>query len=165
VAWLRWLDQGLAKLERTVIVLLLSGLLGLGLLQVLARNLFASGLFWADELLQHLVLWLGVLGASLATREQRHLRLDVLTYAFPARYQPWLALLVHSTACLACSVLTWAAWELVRSEHAAGTMLTFGVPGWMAQSIVPLGLLSIAWRFLLHGLDALWQLTLQQRRP
>ncbi len=51
---LHWLDHWLASLERALVVLLLSGLLGLGLLQVIERNVLASGIFWADELLQHM---------------------------------------------------------------------------------------------------------------
>ena len=78
---LHWLDHWLASLERALVVLLLSGLLGLGLLQVIERNVLASGLFWADELLQHLVLWLGF--GLLATREQRHLSIDVLSHFLP----------------------------------------------------------------------------------
>ena len=92
---LHWLDHWLASLERALVVLLLTGLLGLGLLQVIERNVLASGIFWADELLQHLVLWLGFLGASLATREQRHLSIDVLSHFLPTRWQLWLGLLVN----------------------------------------------------------------------
>ena len=82
---LHWLDHWLASFERAGVVLLLTGLLGLGLLQVIERNVLASGLFWADELMQHMVLWLGFLGASLATREHRHLSIDVLSHFLPAR--------------------------------------------------------------------------------
>ena len=57
------LDSMLAVVERALLVPLLSGLIGLGL-QMLLRNLFASGLFWADEVLRHVVVWLGMLGAS-----------------------------------------------------------------------------------------------------
>ena len=55
------LDSMLAVVERALLVLLLSGLIGLGFLQMLLRNLFASGLFWADEVLRHVVVWLGML--------------------------------------------------------------------------------------------------------
>ena len=107
---LHWLDHWLASLERALVVLLLSGLLGLGLLQVIERNVLASGLFWADELLQHLVLWLGFLGASLATREQRHLSIDVLSHFLPTRWQLWLGLLINTVALVLCLLLVQAAW-------------------------------------------------------
>ena len=155
---LHWLDHGLASLERALIVLLLSGLLGLGLLQVIERNVLASGIFWADELLQHIVLWLGFLGASLATREHRHLSIDVLGHLLPPRWQVWLALLVNTVALVLCLFLVQAAWGLVRSEYTAGTMLTFGVPAWLAQSIIPLGFGAITLRFALRLMETLARL-------
>jgi TRAP-type C4-dicarboxylate transport system permease small subunit len=155
---LRRLDSWLARCERGAVVLLLTGLLGLGGVQVIGRNLLASGMFWADELLQHMVLWLGFLGASLATRDQRHLSIDVLARLLPGRWRAWLGLLVDVAALLICVLLTQAAWGFVRSEATVGAVLTFGVPTWLAQSIIPLGFCSIAWRFALHGLATLRQL-------
>ena len=158
MVFLHWLDHCLASLERALVVLLLTGLLGLGLLQVIERNLLASGIFWADELLQHMVLWLGFLGASLATREHRHLSIDVLTHFLPTRWQFWLGLLVNAAALGLCVLLVQAVWGLVRSEYIAGTMLTFGVPTWLAQSIVPLGFGAITLRFALLLLETLLRL-------
>ena len=155
---LHWLDHWLASLERALVVLLLSGLLGLGLLQVIERNVLASGIFWADELLQHIVLWLGFLGASLATREHRHLSIDVLSHFLPPRWQLWLELLVNTVALGLCMLLVQAAWGLVRSEYTAGTMLTFGIPAWLAQSIIPLGFGAITLRFALRLVETLARL-------
>ena len=155
---LHWLDHWLASLERALVVLLLTGLLGLGLLQVIERNVLASGIFWADELLQHLVLWLGFLGASLATREQRHLSIDVLSHFLPRRWRLGLGLLLNTAALVLCALLVQAAWGLVRSEYAAGTMLTFGVPAWLAQSIIPLGFGMITLRFALRLVETLARL-------
>src|SRR5919205_1078628 len=105
MGFLHWLDHWLANLERALVVLLLIGLLGLGLLQVIERNVLASGIFWADELLQHLVMWLGFLGASLATREHRHLSIDVLSHVLPRRWQLGLGLLVNTAALVLCMLL------------------------------------------------------------
>ena len=153
--FLHWLDHCLASLEQALVVLLLTGLLGLGLLQVIERNLLATGIFWADELLQHLVLWLGFLGASLATREHRHLSIDVLSHFLPTRWQLWLELLVNTAALAIGTLLVQAAWGFVRSEYTAGTMLTFGVPAWLAQSVIPLGFGAITLRFALRLLETL----------
>lgn len=145
------LDAQLARFERLALILMVMALMGLGVLQVLWRNLLASGLFWVDELLQHLVLWLGLLGASLATRAQRHLSIDLVTRRVPQRWQRRLILAGAHIAVLVCGVLTLAAWTVVHAEYKAGTVLTFGVPTWMAQSIMPLGFAVMVWRFALHG--------------
>lgn len=150
-SWLQWLDAWLARLERVMVVLLLSGVLGLGLLQATWRNLFAGGLFWADELLQHMVLWLSLLGASLAAHEQRHLNMDVLARLLPQTWQGAITSLTNAAACAGCLLLGHAAWRLVSFEHAAATMLTFHLPTWAVQSIIPLSFGTMALRFGLHA--------------
>jgi TRAP-type C4-dicarboxylate transport system permease small subunit len=148
-------------LERTLVVLLLVALLLLGLLQILLRNLAAGGFFWGDEVLRHLVLWLGFLGASMATRDERHLRIDVLVRVVPTRYHPWLTLYTNLFACLVCVLLLQAAWRFVHDEHMAGIVLSFGVATWVVQSVVPLGFLCMALRFATRAYDSL--LRLRQR--
>lgn len=152
------LDRLLAGLERAAIVVLLCSLLLLGLLQIILRNVFAGGLFWADEVLRHLVLWLGFLGASLATHEQRHLRIDVLARWLPEGAQPCLGLLLNLVAASGCAILAQAAWTFVRFERESGAVLSVGLAVWMAQGIVPLGFALMALRFALRMLAALAQL-------
>jgi TRAP-type C4-dicarboxylate transport system permease small subunit len=158
MCFLHRLDRALAWLERASVVLFLVSLLLLGLAQVILRNVFASGLFWADDILRHLVLWIGFLGASLVTREQRHLRMDVLTHWLPWRYQAWLNLLTSLLAMAACALLAHAAWTYVVYEHMAGTKLSVGLPIWVAQSILPVGFACMALRFAFRALMQLGQL-------
>lgn len=159
------LDSMLAVVERALLVLLLSGLIGLGFLQMLLRNLFASGLFWADEVLRHVVVWLGMLGASLATREQKHLNFDVLTRWLPPWCQLWCTLLTNLIAVLVCMLLYAAAWRFIQDERAAGTRLAFGVAAWVVQYIFPFGFLTMALRFALHLLVILFALVQRPSQP
>jgi TRAP-type C4-dicarboxylate transport system permease small subunit len=152
------LDNYLAAIERAAVVVLLATLLGLGLLQLLLRDLFASGLFWADALLRHLVLWLGLLGASLATHQRQHLSLDALARVLPARCQPWVTALTHLTATAVCLLLVQAAWRFVQNEYNAGTEVVPGVATWQAMSIMPVELLVMSLRFALPVLEILSQL-------
>ena len=57
----------------------------LAALQIVLRYGFDSGIAWADPLLRVLVLWLGLLGALAATRDRRHITIDVLSRMLPAR--------------------------------------------------------------------------------
>jgi TRAP-type C4-dicarboxylate transport system permease small subunit len=156
------LDSGLAWLERTSVVVLLLSLLMLGLVQVVLRNVFASGLFWADEVLRHLVLWIGFIGASLATHEQRHLRMDVLAQWLPHRYQVWINLLTNLLAMVGCALLSHAAYTYVTYEYAAETTLSIHLPIWVAQIILPVGFACMALRFALRAYDRLGQFQMQK---
>src|SRR5207244_2871502 len=64
----------------------------------------------------------------------------------------------NTVALVLCMLLVQAAWGLVRSEYTAGTMLTFGVPAWLAQSIIPLGFGAITLRFALRLMETLARL-------
>ena len=46
--------------------------------QVIMRNFLDSGFSWGDPLLRLLVLWLGLMGAMVATRLDRHITVDAL---------------------------------------------------------------------------------------
>lgn len=156
---LQQLEQRLAVLERAAVVVSFMGLLLLGLLQIVLRNIFASGIFGADEILRHLVLWIGFLGASLATREQRHLRIDLLSRVLSQRCQPWLDGITHLVALVGCVLLAQAAWGFVSEEWMAGTVLTAGIAAWIAQSMIPLGFGLMACRFALHLVNIWAQVT------
>jgi TRAP-type C4-dicarboxylate transport system permease small subunit len=155
MAFMHRLDRLLAGLERAALVAFLLSLLLLGLLQIILRNVLASGLFWADEVLRHLVLWLGFLGASLATHERRHLRMDVLAHWMPEGGQHWLALLSNLLAASGCAALAQAGWAFVQFERDSGAVLSVGLAVWIAQSIVPLGFALMALRFILRLLETI----------
>lgn len=46
--------------------------------QVVMRYLFSSSLYWSEEMARYLFLWQIWLGASYATKEHRHLRIEVV---------------------------------------------------------------------------------------
>ena len=64
--WKRFFDM-MFRVEVGVVTALLLLLVGVGFLQIVLRNFFQTGLLWGDPLMRHAVLWLGCLGASLAT--------------------------------------------------------------------------------------------------
>ena len=71
--------RSVGRLEVGVITVLLIALVLLGCMQIVLRNFFHSGIIWADPLMRHLVLWLGCLGAALATTRVRHINIDVFS--------------------------------------------------------------------------------------
>lgn len=156
---LQRLEQWMTMLERAAVVISFIGLMLLGLLQIILRNVFAGGLFGADELLRHLVLWIGFLGASLATRDQRHLRIDILSRVLPPKYQLWLDGGTHVLALAGCVMLAKAAWAFVREEWMAETVLTARIAAWVVQSIIPLGFCLMACRFAVHLVNIWTQVT------
>ncbi|MBM4167098.1 MAG: TRAP transporter small permease subunit, partial [Ignavibacteria bacterium] len=70
------IEKYLAKVESAIIVTMLSIMVLLAFLQVLLRNFFSFGFLWGDPLLRYIVLWVGFLGAVLATKEEKHFGIE-----------------------------------------------------------------------------------------
>jgi C4-dicarboxylate transporter DctQ subunit len=147
------LDSGLYYLENSIILVTLGSMVTLSFLQVLLRNFFDTGLLWGDILLRHLVLWVGFVGASLATREEKHINVDILTKLISPRIVPFIKFCVHLFAILICSVLAKASWIFLTFEIEAGTVIFLNIPAWYIQIILPIGFALIGFRFLLKIMD------------
>ena len=74
--------QRLHRFEDALLVILLSAMIALAGTQILLRNLLDTGFVWIDPMLRVLVLWLGLIGATVATRNDKHIQIDVLTRFF-----------------------------------------------------------------------------------
>ena len=161
---IKQLDEWLAKTESGFLVFLLFLMVFLAFGQVLLRNFLNSGFLWTDIFLRQLVLWVGFLGASLAVRERRHISIDVLPQFIPARYKPFVQILVNLCAGLISVFLTVAAWKFVQLEMEFPTTLfqleikffiTFFIdlPAWFFQTILPFSFAVISLRYFLHVFD------------
>lgn len=152
----------LARIEETVLCLLLLTMILLSCLQILLRSVFASGLLWADPLIQQLVLWSGLLGAAMATAKGKHISLDVINYLIPEKIQPWILLLVHVFSALTATLLTYASYLFLQSEMKYGNPGLLGLPSWIWNLIFPLAFTLIAGRYYMAVWRCLGQLWRQR---
>ncbi len=147
-----------ARIEETILCLLLLVMIALSCLQIVLRSLFSSGLLWADPLVQQLVLWCGLLGAAMATTRGKHIALDVINYLLPEKVQPWVLLLSHLFSALTTSLLTYAAWLFLQNEMEFGSPGLLSLPSWGWNLIFPLAFALIAVRYFLSAWRCIRQL-------
>jgi TRAP-type C4-dicarboxylate transport system permease small subunit len=141
-----------ARIEEALLVLLLSMMILLACGQIVLRNFFNAGLVWADGLLQISVLWLGLFGAMVASRDDNHINIDVLTRFCPLGLRTPLRLVSHLFTAVVCAVLAWQSFLFVRDEYTFGTTGLEGYPMWLFESILPIAFGLIAYRYLLNFL-------------
>ncbi len=138
---LRRFDDGIARGEGAIAAFVLLTMILLASLQAALRNLTYFDLQWANDALRELewidqylkkgTLWLAFLGASLATRDERHIAIDLLPKLLPEKGK----LVLKGVAALAASVISfflarafWAA-VLVNAEERPTTYEVWGESG------------------------------------
>jgi C4-dicarboxylate transporter, DctM subunit len=116
------------------------------LLEIVLRRALGIGIPAAGPIVQHLVLWVGFLGAAIAAREGRLLSLatgSLVPEGWPRRVAGEIAALVGSAVSV---VLALAAVEFVQSERGTGSSFGAGIPTWVAELVLPVGFALIAVR-------------------
>ena len=115
--------NGLVKLLEGVVILLMGGLVLDVLWQVFTRKVLGRPSTWTDELATLLLIWVALLGASVAFLRKSHLGVDALVGRFPPRWQVRIEIGVHlAVGFFAAVVLNFGGLKLV-----ALTLLTHQV--------------------------------------
>jgi TRAP-type C4-dicarboxylate transport system permease small subunit len=147
--------RGLRRGEDALLGGLMLLLVGIAVAQIARRLLFQDGWVGAETLARSLVLWVALLGALAATRDDRHVRIDLLQ-ALP--YPPLHAVarrLGSALAALFCAGMAWFGWQLVGLERDGGGDLLPGLPLWWSVLVIPAGFTLMALRF---GVQTVWPL-------
>lgn len=139
----------LHRLEDGALIFALLVMLGTAVGQILLRNLFDTGLMWSETFLRVLVLWVAMLGAMVATREGKHICIDLLPSALSGALQAWCRALSALFAAALCFVLAYQSLTLVGYEWEDGTLAFARVPVWVCQAILPFGFAVMGVRFVL----------------
>jgi TRAP-type C4-dicarboxylate transport system permease small subunit len=149
---LKRLHRMVLKLEDWLLMLLLTGMILLASAQILLRNVFETGISWADPTLRLLVLWLSLLGAMAATRDNNHISIDLLSRFLSPGLKRVSQRIADLFAAVVCGFLAWHAGRFVLFEWEDGSRLFASLPAWVGELILPLGFGIMALRFLLAAL-------------
>lgn len=134
-------------IENLALVVILSGMILLASGQILLRNVFSGGFAWADEALRLMVLWVAMLGAVVASREDRHISIDVLARVLPDVIKRWTNALVNAFTAAVSYTLAWFSWEFVAESRMYEDQLLNDLPAWLFQSILPVAFFLIGYRY------------------
>lgn len=137
--------------EDGLLILTLSAMSLLALSQIILRNLFDTGIEWSDPLLRVLVLWLGLLGAIAATRQNRHITIDVASRLLPHSGRMITGVISNLFSAVICAVISYHAAVFVVMEYEDGITAFADMPAWLCESIIPLGFGLMALRFLVNS--------------
>ena len=142
----------LYRLEDGILVALLTLMMGVAVAQILLRNFSGAGIIWGDVLVRVLVLWIGLVGAMVAARQNKHIKIDLVMRYLPKRLALPLKGIVHLFAAVVCALAAFYSFVFVLVEHADGGLAFGSVPVWICEAIMPLAFAVMALRYLMMSL-------------
>lgn len=135
-----------------------AGLLAFGLLSAFGAAVAAAptGFGWSQRLALVLILWVGMLGSSMATQEGRHIAVDAVKRAVPERLRRGFEVAAGLLTVALCVVLMLLATNYARgnyvdwiqSDMKAFLFESLEAPYWVASVPIPIGFGLMAARFL-----------------
>ena len=140
-----WINQ----VEDYIVILLLASILLFAINQVVLRNFFDSGLVWGENLLRVLVLWLGLAGSIVATRQSKQIRIDVLSQYLPKKYKPVIKRLTILFTAIICLIISYFSFEFTILEYQSSSIAFEKVPAWITILIIPVSFLIMALKYLI----------------
>lgn len=153
--WLIRIEAAGRWLEDAVLVVLFAEVTLISVLQIVLRNLGYTGFVWGDGVVRMGVLWVALFGAVAASRDRKHLAIDLARRLLPARFWHPLAIVVDAFTAAVCGVLAYYSWTFVRDSRAFGDTLLGDWPAWLFQLVLPVGFALIAYRYALGCLRRL----------
>ena len=143
--FLYFLDEKISRLEQILIATLLTMMILLAFSQIVLRNFFDTGIDWGDALVRYLVVWVGFIGAAIATKEGKHITIDVLSRWITGAGSSAIQAISHFSSAAVCGLLTWAGIKFIWFEAQMGGTAFFKLPTWVPELIIPVtfGLMTV----------------------
>jgi TRAP-type C4-dicarboxylate transport system permease small subunit len=144
-----------ALIEDALLVLILAAMVGLAATQIVLRNLFDGAILWADPMLRVGVLWVGMIGAMVATRSDKQISVDAVSRFLPTHWRARVRVITDTFTAVISALVAWSAFRLVLDDRAAGGTAVAFVPVWACEAILPLAFGVIALRYALFAIKHL----------
>ena len=145
------IEKYLFTLEEWILVFGLTIMITFGTMQVLLRNFFDTGVEWADMLVRALVLWVGFLGASLATRKSKHINIEIVSKLITNQTLSRIRVrIVNAISFIIVLILLKLSIDYTFLEASNHLYAFLKVPTWVVFIIVPVSFSLIALRLLIE---------------
>lgn len=149
---LKKFHQLLLKTEAGLLIGLLLLMIVIAVIQIVMRNFMGAGLIWAESLLRITVLWLALLGAMVASRNDEHIAIDVLVNKLPQKLRGIVVRFTRAVTALICFIVAWFSLKFVLDEYEYGGIAFGIIPHWLCEAIIPFSFFIMAMRYAISAL-------------
>lgn len=174
IPFFKTVDEILARIEEWLMVFFLALMVVFTFLFILLRalhlyahmgwaNVVIGKVDWTQPLVRLLVLWVAFLGASLLTRDNKHIKIDLSTLLMPIRWHHFKELFLSAACLIVSAIMVKTSFQYIQNEYIYSSHLFLSIPAWIGQIILPIGFLCIFFRFLLRGIAQVKELAGRSR--
>lgn len=157
-AWMRGLRVALSDFEGWLAGAAMFACLAVVSTEIFVRDALNFSLQWSEELARYLLIWTAYLGATAATADNAHIRVELLVN----RLGPRARLVAEFLTLIACAagaaVFAWYGYGLVEDSRLLGLSSgdsNLAVPIWIFQAILPIAFALMTIRLLLSAFHIL----------
>ena len=135
------------NVESVVVAFVMLTMLVLVFVGVISRYVLHFSFSFTEELVCAMFVLLSTMGGALASKENGHYTLDLITGMMKPKMKKVFLLIDTALTCLAAGILLWTGIGMVQSQMKIGSLsIALKIPNWVYGSFVPLGLIFIIFR-------------------
>ncbi|MEG1492380.1 MAG: TRAP transporter small permease [Oscillospiraceae bacterium] len=134
------IDKCLCVCEDTMMVVGILSAAAILFINVVMRNVFSSGLVWAEEFAKFAIIWITFGGCGAAARANAHMKISALYDAMGAKVKKVMDVLINLCAMIFSSFMVYYGITLtIKVIETAQVSPTMQLPMWVIYISVPIG--------------------------
>ncbi len=137
--------------EETLLIVFVLTMVIIAFMQIILRNLSVP-VSWIDPALRYLVLWAGMIAASLATNYDKHIKIDLVGRFAKGRFRTVTDIIINFTSTFVTIVLCLISAYYIYNQKSQSVSDLFGIKDWILLSIIPFSFFTISSRFCIRGI-------------
>ena len=106
-----------------------------------------------------LVLWTALIGAMVATRQGKHINIDIITRFVSDKGRLMVGAAANLFTAVVCIVTMYYSVIFVALEYEDGSPAFANVPNWLCEAVIPFAFLIMGGRYLIAFITNIIQLT------
>lgn len=136
--------------ESIIVAIVMLTMLTLVFLGVISRYVLHFSFSFTEELVCAMFVLLSTMGGALASKENGHYTLDLITGMMKPKMKRIFLIIDTVLTCVAASVLLYTGLIMVQSQMKIGSLsIALKIPNWVYGAFVPFGLAFILLRSIL----------------
>lgn len=139
----------LTKIESVIASIFVLFLTIFVIIDVTAREVFATGIPWTQKSAVYLMIWTGFLGAVLITQKAEHLRPEIADKLWKGKAAKFYLHAQNIVLLIFCVMTAYNSYLYVaESKEFADRNIILDIPMWWLQMIIPYAFTSMSIRYL-----------------